>query len=157
MSYWGLYYKGFEVVWPVEWNRVVDALNDLTNELLLLIPVANGLITVNAGMYKTIFPWSGIEIDIGFPIPLKYRAFHFFIHVYANNLNDKAYAIVRKNQQETDLRITINPSAVGYMSVSGTGVDYNEGDKIGFAIDTTSATSGSLSFYSMGVVLRRIL
>ena len=157
MSYWGLYYKGFEVLWPEEWNRLVDALDQISEGLLLLIPVANGLITVNAGMYKTIFPWSGIEINVGFPIPLKYRAFHFFIDVYENNLNDEAYAIVRKNQEETDLGITINPSAVGYMSISGTGVDYNEGDRIDFAIDTTLATSGSLSFYSMGVVLRRIL
>jgi len=153
MSRWGLPYKGFEVLWPEEWNRLVDALDQISEGLLLLIPVANGLITVNAGTYRTVFPWSGIEAEIGFAIPVKCTAFYFFIDVYANSLNYRAYAIVRKNQQETDLRIYIAPSAVGYIPKSGVSVDYDRGDRLDFVIDTTSATSGSLSFYSMGVLL----
>lgn len=53
MSRWGLYYKTMEVVEPEEWNRMVDALNELDSRCP--VEVKGGLATFSGDGATAVF------------------------------------------------------------------------------------------------------
>jgi hypothetical protein len=53
VSRWGLYYKAAELVEPEEWNRIIDALNEL--DLRCPVEIKGGLATFSGDGATTVF------------------------------------------------------------------------------------------------------
>lgn len=162
MSHWGLTYKTFEVLWPEEWNKVVDALDELWNSLTVglyfVVPVCKVGLGFNYNEYKSVLPYSGdIDAGYGYPLPLKSVAVGLMVKVQSNTLDGKSYVIARKNGTETDLRVEIGSGSTGIFVIDGIEVPFNQGDEIDFAVDTRNLTTGSITIGSISAVLRVVV
>jgi len=144
-----LSYKTFEVVWPDEWNALIDALNELSTSIGLVIGVAKTL-EFGYGLYKNVLPFSGeIDAPYGMLIPVYLNARVFSCHVLENTLDGTAYVILRKNEEETFMRIEIPSENIGTNIISTSELIYNPGDRLDFIVDTTDASSGLLKIGSI--------
>lgn len=151
MSRWGLRYKTFEVLWPDEWNAVVDALDELSKNLCLLIGVGKRL-SIDSGLYKSAMPYTG-ELDVGngLVMPVNANLQVLSVYVVNNSLNNSSYVIVRKNESETNLKVTIPAEGTGNFSNSVDELMFNAGDRLDFVVDTTNASSGTIDIGSMSI------
>lgn len=159
MSHWGLTYKTFEVVWPEEWNTLIDALDELWNMfssgMYAFIPICKSGLTFNYNEYKSLLPFSG-EVDAGYGYALPFPAVtkSLVAHVRENTLDGKTYVVVRKNGSETDLRVEIDAEKVGIVYLDDVEVSFDRFQEIDVAIDTTNSTNGLITFGSISILLR---
>lgn len=157
MSRWGLHYKTFEVVWPDEWNAIVDALDELARSIGFIIGVAK-TIDVDYGLYKSVLPFSG-ELDApkGMVLPSYLDVRVLACYVLSNTLDARSYIVLRKNESETDLRVEVPSNTTGSASAEVMGLLFQPGDRLDFVIDTTAASSGSLSLGSIVLLAFHVL
>ena len=150
MSRWGLTYKTFEVVWPDEWNAIVDALDELSKSIVMVIPACGSGLVFDYGTETSVMPFTG-ELNFEQPLmlPVGLKARFLAVHVYDNTLNADAYVYVRKNGATTDLWVKIGANSTGVFTAEVDGIDYPAGSGIDFLVDTKSATSGVLKIGSM--------
>lgn len=153
MSRWGLTYKTFEVLWPDEWNALVDALDELSKSFVIVIPACGSGLVFTYGAEQSILPFRS-ELDFAHPLilPVPIKARFLAVHVYENTLNAKAYVYLRKNKSTTDLYVEIGAGRTGVIVAESDGIDFSAGDGADFLVDTKSATSGTLKLGSVSAV-----
>lgn len=139
-------------MWPDEWNAIVDALDELSESLPLLIGVGKSL-SFSSGLYKSVMPYTG-EIDLGkgLVLPASVNMRVLIVNVTANSLNGSTYIIMRKNETETDLKISIPSEETGNFSQTVDELKFNAGDRLDFVVDTEESTSGTINIGSMSAL-----
>jgi hypothetical protein len=91
------------------------------------------------------------ESSKGMPVPFSGKAKKLKVYVNSNSLNASTTVIVRKNETNTSLTVTIPSGSTGLFENNTIEVEYVEGDRIDFIIDTTSSTSGSIDIAGISI------
>jgi hypothetical protein len=107
---------------------------------------------IYAGSYEEHQPFSQAKgSSEGMPVPFSGKAKKLKVRVHANSLDASTIVIVRKNETDTSLTVTIPSGSTGLFENNTVEVEYAEGDRIDFVIDATSSTSGEMDIAGISV------
>jgi hypothetical protein len=107
---------------------------------------------IYAGSYEEHQPFSQAKgSSEGMPVPFSGKAKKLKVRVHANSLDASTTVIVRKNETDTPLTVTIPSESTGLFENNTVEVEYAEGDRIDFVIDATSSTSGEMDIAGISV------
>ncbi|MEM3951832.1 MAG: hypothetical protein QXP74_00245 [Nitrososphaerota archaeon] len=100
---------------------------------------------VGAGWSVSHQPFSSaIGSSLGIPVPYRGMAMNLKVIVLSNSLDNVCKVSVYKNEEMTNLSVTIPAGETGTFKNDTDIVKFDENDRIYFVIDTSAATSGSI-------------
>lgn len=108
---------------------------------------------IPAGDYVNHQPFGGgIGSSYGMPVPYTGKAKNLRVMVVSNGLDGDCIVSVARNEESTPLSVTIPAGSTGLFENSSDEVEFLNGERIFFIIDTRQATSGSIDIAGASVL-----
>jgi len=100
---------------------------------------------IDYGNISSHMPFSSSrDVTAGMPVPYNGVAKNLVIYVQSNSLNNETYIAVRKNETDTDLKVTIPAGQTGLFINNTISVNFSKGDRLSFKVDASNSTSGNM-------------
>lgn len=94
----------------------------------------------------------GAAAEVQFCLPIAGRIYNLYVYIAANTLDGNCVITFRVNGAASALALTIGAGVTGVQSETATIVTTAAYDDVGFEIDTTAATVGTISINSISCI-----
>jgi len=158
-----------DVIRSAEWNKIIDALENLnarlealesgaggggpTTQSWIIIGAAMSGYIIDAGDSFSIQPFTADRgSSMGFTLPIGITFRRFVLYIQSNDLDGPAYFRAVHNETDNFAEITVNAGETGTFTVDIDDYTVPALDRVFFEVDTTASTSGSLDLVSISLL-----